>query len=185
MANNDDQLLARLLSAPRVASRQVNVTQQMRDAPLALMNAIGHSDSWAPTERALFNTRHTLNHLGRLRLATFLWGNSVGEAMMLLIMMPLFKVDAAQDVRNIIKDLQSGKNDHRWFYFDTHARLFLYLDGAINTKWTEDYGVAGRIFNYQWGRFINAQLNDGLGYPTFTVKRAFMERHKQEWCVAA
>jgi len=69
---NDEQLLARLVSAPRVASRQVNVTQQMRDAPLALMNAIGHSDSWAPTERALFNTRHTLNHIGRLRLATFL-----------------------------------------------------------------------------------------------------------------
>jgi len=27
MANNDEQLLARLLSAPRVAARQVNVTQ--------------------------------------------------------------------------------------------------------------------------------------------------------------
>jgi len=131
---NDEQLLARLVSAPRVASRQVNVTQQMRDAPLALMNAIGHSDSWAPTERALFNTGHTLNHIGRLRLATFLWGNGVGEAMMLLLMTPLVKVDAAQDVRNIIKDLQSGKKDHKWFYFDTHARLFLYLDGAISTK---------------------------------------------------
>ena len=104
---------------------------------------------------------------------------------MLLLMTPLVKVDAAQDVRNIIRDLQSGKNDHKWFYFDTHARLFLYLDGAISTKWTEDYGVAGRIFNYQWGRFINAQLNEGLGYPTFAVKRAFIERHKNEWGVTA
>jgi len=43
--------------------------------------------------------------------------------------------------------------------------------------------VAERIFNYQWGRFINAQLNDGLGYPTGAAKKLFVERHRQEWCV--
>jgi len=153
----------------------------MRDAPLALLKAIGGLLRWPHLERAIFSTKFTLDHLGRLRLCTFLWGNGVGEPMMLLILAPLVKADAMHDVRNIMKSLKARTYESQWYYFDMRWRLFLYLDGRIKSKWTQDYGVADRIHVYQWERFMNAHRNKGLGYPNFAAKQKFEEGHKLEW----
>jgi hypothetical protein len=179
----DEQLVAGCLSKPLTAAWQVNVTQQMRDAPVALQKAISDKFHWPRFESAVFSSKRTLNHYGRMRLCTFLWGNNIGMPTILLLLAPLVKIEAMQDVKNILKALMARTYESKWYYFDARWKLFLYLDGRIKSKWTADYGVADRIHNYQWERYMNAHRNKGLGYPNFAVKRKFEEAHKLEWDV--
>jgi hypothetical protein len=60
----------------------------------------------------LLQSRYKLNHMGRLKLCTFLHGNGIGDANICKILAPLIRPGRDKDVDGILASLNSGTYDN-------------------------------------------------------------------------
>jgi hypothetical protein len=102
----------------------------------------------------LLQSRYTLNHMGRLKLCTFLHGNGIGDANIRKILAPLIKRGRDKDVDGILASLNSGTYDRKWYYFSVANQIRLYpnLNGTVAEK-LNDY-TRLKIADYEYGRYL-------------------------------
>jgi translation initiation factor RLI1 len=99
----------------------------------------------------LLPSRCTLNHIGRLKLCTFLHGNGIGDANIRKILAALIKPRRDKDVDGILVSLDPRTYDSKWHYFSVAKQIRLYLNGTVAKKLNDytrlkiadyaDYGV--------------------------------------------
>jgi hypothetical protein len=82
----------------------------------------------------LLQSRYTLNHMGRLKLCTFLHGNGIGDSKIRKILAPLIKPGRDKDVDGILVLLNSSTYDSMWHYFSVAKQIRLYLNGNVAEK---------------------------------------------------
>jgi hypothetical protein len=102
---------------PRTPSRP-RYNEELKQA-LRNVTSVLRCEEMRDLEWFMLHSRHTLNHSGRLHLATFLWGNRIDAATIHLILQPLVKIESQKDIKGIVDSLVSGKYDKQWWYFST------------------------------------------------------------------
>jgi hypothetical protein len=119
----------------------------------------------------LLQSRYTLNHMGRLKLCTFLHGNGIGDANTRKILAPLIKRGRDKDVDGILVSLNSGTYDSKWHYFSVANQIRLYLNGNVAEK-LNDY-TRLKIADYEYGRYL-----ERVGYrfkPKGTIEKFYAD----------
>ena len=105
---------------------------------MARMKTFLPMDNWPEPMEKLFFGGETLSCGERLRLLTFLVGNGYPvDAVCTVLARRLRTGASAMHANNVLKDLASGRYDHRWYYFNVIQQDWLYLD---NTPYGEPRG---------------------------------------------
>jgi|EP00966_Prymnesium_polylepis_P336974 hypothetical protein len=133
------------------------------------MNAFLPMDNWPEPMVKLYQRGDTLSCVERLRMLTFLVGNGYPQDAILTVIAPRLRTGAsAMHANNVLKDLASGRYDHRWYYFDVNEQDWLYLDG---TPYGEPRG--SQVFT----RRVNAwdrRCWKGKDWPTLKEQEEFV-----------
>jgi hypothetical protein len=98
---------------PRTPSRPRD-NEEVKQALRNVASVLRYEDV-LDKERFLLHSTRTLNHSGRLYLASFLWGNGIDPATINMILQPLVKIKSQKDIKGIIDSLASGKYDRTWW----------------------------------------------------------------------
>ena len=100
-------------------------------AAAARMHSFLPMDNWPEQMVKLYQGRETLSCVERLRMLTFLVGNGYPVDAIITVLAPRLRTAAsAMHANSLLKDLASGRYDHRWFYFNVIEQDNLYLNGA-------------------------------------------------------
>jgi hypothetical protein len=136
---------------------------------MARLKAFLPMDNWPEPMVKLFFGGNTLSCVERLRLLTFLVGNGYPVDAVCAVIAPRLRTGAsAMHANSVLKDLASGRYDHRWYYFNVNEQDWLYLD---NTPYGEPRG------NQVFTRRVSAwdkRCWKGTGRPTLKEQRAFL-----------
>jgi hypothetical protein len=152
----------------RAPNRSV-VDKRGYTAAMVRMKAFLPMDNWPESMVKLFFGGETLSCVERLRMLTFLVGNGYPVAGIITVLTPRLRTAAsAMHANNVLKDLASGRYDHRWYYFSVIEQDNLYLNGA---PYGEPRG------NQVFTRRVNAwdkRCWKGKDWPTLKEQQEFL-----------
>ena len=133
------------------------------------MKAFLPMDNWPEQMVKLFLGPSTLSYAERLRMLTFLVGNGYPVDAVCTVLAPrLRSTSSARHANGVLKDLASGRNDRRWYYFNVNEQDWLVLDG---TPYGDPRG------NQVFTRCVNAwdkRCWKGKDWPTLEEQEAFI-----------
>ena len=136
---------------------------------MARMKAFLPMDNWPEQMVKLFLGPSTLSYAERLRMLTFLVGNGYPVDAVCTVLAPrLRSTSSARHANGVLKDLASGRNDRRWYYFNVNEQDWLVLDG---TPYGDPRG------NQVFTRCVNAwdkRCWKGKDWPTLEEQEAFI-----------
>jgi hypothetical protein len=119
----------------------------------------------------LLQSRYTLNHMGRLKLCTFLHGNGIGDANIRKKLAPLNKPGRDKDVDGILVSLNSGMYDSKWYFFSVANQIRIYHNGTVAEKLNDNTRL--KIADYEYGRYL-----ERVGYhfkPKGTIEKFYAD----------
>ena len=96
---------------------------------MARMKAFLPMENWPEPMVKLFFGSRTLSYAERLRLLTFLVGNGYPVDAVCTVLAKRMRTSAsAMHANNVLKDIASGRYDHKWYYFNVNQQDYLYLN---------------------------------------------------------
>jgi hypothetical protein len=98
---------------------------------MARMKALLPMENWPEPMVKLFFGNRTLSWAERLRLLTFLAGNGYPIDAVCTVLARRMRTGAStMHANNVLKDIASGRYDHKWYYFNVNEQDYLYLDNT-------------------------------------------------------
>ena len=179
--NSCDPLCRNKLYAADFGRMSSVLRPEHRATRCAVANALGSSRQWPRDVADMFNTCYTLKYSARFQLVVFLWGNGVGADCIKLLLKPLVKSSSFGHVGALLKDLASGKDDHKQYYANVRHKLILYLNGEVCQHRTYLFGKLGAALHddafleYETARFV-----DSRNWPSSAAVHTFRAAHKRK-----
>lgn len=144
-------------------------------AQVIIMNIIGgqYEERWPESERNAIKSNE-LSYNQRIMVGTFLFGNLRDSDLVLAAVLPQLGSDPThlEHFRRLLADLNSGKYDQKYHYFDVLAADWFFLDGMLNARRSPPSQVARAL--HAWDAECMRMWRAEERWPTLAEQRAFV-----------
>ena len=146
------------------------------DPHQSILNIIGgaYVERWPDQEQRIVLYTPVFTYTQRLTALTFLYGNLRDTDIVYAALRRQIGVDPADHdhALRFLADLQAGKYDNKYFYFDVHAADWFFVGGTLCTQHTPPTPTARLL--HAWERECARVRRWERRWPTLAEQRAFL-----------
>jgi hypothetical protein len=143
------------------------------DVVFARLNNQMPLSEWPRNILSMYTSQGTLSFQQRMTMVCFLIGNGCPEYDVPILLKHKLRDHAAMvHITTLLKSVNSGSYDSRWFYYNVHYKDYYYLNGKLASVLSQ-----ARLINV-WNEYCHEVWRTQGRYPTMKEEQEFFQCQK-------